>query len=262
MQAKGTYQLTNNGATAGAIYSIHGHWKEHGDAEFAGLMQTMNNNYRLFIDETIFCALFEDPTTKAVLKADALTLVNNWYCGKMLEVSVHVDPLPEATAILTLAKKIPFSYLAQNGNHIVLDTLEDFGYMLNYLDDFNNGYNEMRNFGKWHNVDKKYAVLFKETSFLYPTERRISGLDWTKLTEQFFGFQTFTGLGAPALTNEVVHIANCFKEMSDATKNSCAEFEAAKEVVDTTDTNFPTDVPSIYNNTTIGTSSEIGYYHL
>ena len=73
MQAKGTYQLTNNGATAGAIYSIHGCWKEHGDPNFAGLMQTMNNNYRLFMDEAVFLTLFVDPTTKAVLKDDALT---------------------------------------------------------------------------------------------------------------------------------------------------------------------------------------------
>ena len=89
--------------------------------------------------------------------------------------------------------------------------------------------------------------MYKETSFHYPTEHRISGLDWTKLTEQFVGFQTFTGPDAPALTNEVVQIANGFKEMSDATKNSRAEFEAAKEVVDTADTYFPADVARIYN---------------
>ena len=51
MQANGTYQLTNDGATAGTIYSIHGQWKEHGDTDFTGLMQTMNNNYHLFMDE-------------------------------------------------------------------------------------------------------------------------------------------------------------------------------------------------------------------
>ena len=110
MQANRTYQLTNNGATAGAIYSIHGHWKEHGDAEFSGLMQTMNNNYRPFMDETVFHSLFVDPTTKAVLKANELTLVNNWYCEKMLEVSIHTEPSAEATAMLALAKKIPLSY--------------------------------------------------------------------------------------------------------------------------------------------------------
>ena len=112
MQANRTYQLTNNNATAGAIYSIHGRWKDHGDAEFAGLMQTMNNNYHLFMDEAIFCALFEDPTTKAVLKFDALTQVNDWYCQKMLEFFNHAGPLAEATAMLALAKKIPLSYQA------------------------------------------------------------------------------------------------------------------------------------------------------
>ena len=110
MQANGTYQLTNDGATAGTIYSIHGRWKEHGDTDFTGLMQTMNNNYCLFMDKTTFYALFEDPTTKAVLKDNALTLLNNTYCGKMMENSVHADPSPEATAMLALAKKLPFSY--------------------------------------------------------------------------------------------------------------------------------------------------------
>ena len=119
--------------------------------------------------------------------------------------------------------------------------------MLDYLVDINNGHNEMRSLGKLHNADKKYAVLCKETSFLYRTKCRISGLDWTKLTEQFVGFQIFTAPGAPALTNEVVQITYGFKEMSDTTKNSCSEFEAAKEVVDTTDDNFPTDVARIYN---------------
>lgn len=35
--------------------------------------------------------------------------------------------------------------------------------------------------------------------------------------------------------------------MSNATKNSCAEFEAAKEVIDTTYTSFLTDVEKVYN---------------
>ena len=109
--------------------------------------------------------------------------------------------------------------------------------MLDYFVNENNAHALVQNYGKWHNKDKKYAVLYKETSFLYPTKRGISGLDWTKLTEQF----VFTGLGTLALTNEVVQIPNGFKEMLDATKNSCAEFETAKEVVDTTNYNFPTD---------------------
>ena len=60
--------------------------------------------------------------------------------------------------------------------------------MLDYLVDGNNGHSEMKNFDKWHNVNKKFAVLYKETSFLFPTERRISGVYWTKLIEQFVGF--------------------------------------------------------------------------
>ena len=149
--------------------------------------------------------------------------------------------------MLELSKKIPLSYQAQNGDHIILDGLDDFGFMLDYFIDDNNAHSLVRNYGKWHNEDKKYAVLCKEDSFLYPTKHRISGLDWMKLTEQFVGFQIFTGPGAPALTNEVVQIASGFKEMSDATKNSHAEFEAAKEVVNTTDTNFSTNVARIYN---------------
>ena len=163
MQVNEAYQLTNDDATAGAIYSIYGQWKEHGDADFTGLMQTMNNHYCLYMDEAIYCALFEAPTTKAVLKTDALTQVNDWYCKKMLECSDHMDPSTEATATFALAKKIPLSYWGQNDDHIVLDSLEDFGHLLDYLVDDNNGYNEMKNFVKWHNVNKKFVVLYKET---------------------------------------------------------------------------------------------------
>ena len=110
MQVNRTYQLTNTGATAGTIYSINGRWKEHVDGKFASLMQTMNNNYQLFMDEAVFCSLFVDPTTKTVLKADALSLVNNLYCEKMLEVSIHTEPSTETTAMLALSRKIPLLY--------------------------------------------------------------------------------------------------------------------------------------------------------
>ena len=72
-------------------------------------------------------------------------------------------------------------------------------------------------------------------------------MDWTKITKQFVGYQTFTGPGEPTLTNEVVQIATGFKGISDATKNLFAEGEAAKEIIDTTDLVFPTDVARVYN---------------
>ena len=100
------------------------------------------------MDEAAYCLLFEDPTTKAVLKADALTLLNDWYCGKMLEVSAHMDPSTEAMVMLELSKKIPLSYQAQNRDHIVLDGLEDFGFMLDYLVDDNNAHASVRNYRK------------------------------------------------------------------------------------------------------------------
>lgn len=165
----------------------------------------------------------------------------------MLEISDQADPSPETTAMMTMVKKIPFSYRAQNGNFIVIYDLEDFGHMLDLYYDDNNGFNEVKNFHKWHKPNKKYAVLYKETSFLYPTEQGISGLDWTKITEHFVVFQTFTGPGAPALTNEVVQITTGFKEMSDTTKNLHVEAETAKEIVNTTDLVFPTDVARVYN---------------
>ena len=82
---------------------------------------------------------------------------------------------------------------------------------------------------------------------MHDTVCYISGTDWTKIADCFVGHQTFNGPGPLALINEVVQIANGFKEMSDATKNSCTEFEAAKEVIDTTDTAFLTDVARVYN---------------
>ena len=45
----------------------------------------------------------------------------------------------------------------------------------------------------------------------------------------------------------MVQIAIGFKEMSEITKNLHAEAEAAKEIIDTMDTDFPTDVAKIYN---------------
>lgn len=88
-----------------------------------------------------------------MLKADSLTQVNNWYCEKMLELSDHMDPTTEAMAMLALAKKIPLSYQAQNEDHIVLDGLEDFGYMLDYLVDENNSHNTIKNYSKCHSVN-------------------------------------------------------------------------------------------------------------
>lgn len=53
---------------------------------------------------------------------------------------------------------------------MVIDNLKDFDYMLDLYYDDENGFNEVKNFGKWHNTNKKYAVLYKETLFLYPVE--------------------------------------------------------------------------------------------
>ena len=67
----------------------------------------------------------------------------------MLEVSIHTDPLSaEATAMLVLSKKIPLSYQAQNGDHIILDGLDDFGFTLDYFVDDNNAHSSVRNYGK------------------------------------------------------------------------------------------------------------------
>ena len=49
--------------------------------------------------------------------------------------------------------------------------------MLDLYFDKNNGFNEVKNFDKWHNTNKEYAILYKEVSFLYLMEQGISGLD-------------------------------------------------------------------------------------
>ena len=100
---------------------------------------------------------------------------------------------------------------------IELDDLEDFDEMLDYYFDENNAHPEVKNYEKWHH--NKYAAIYKETTWLYPTEEDISGKDWTKIIDCFVGYKTFTGPGAPALTTEVKQIATCFKELSYATKN-------------------------------------------
>lgn len=63
---------------------------------------------------------------------------------------------------------------------MVIDSLEDFGYIIDLYFDDNNGFNDVKNFGKWYNTNKKYDVLYKEMLFLYLTEQGISRLDWTK----------------------------------------------------------------------------------
>ena len=78
MQTNGTYQQQNTGA--GTIYLIYSRWNEHGDVIFVSLMQTLNNHYCLYMEEDIYFTIFEDTITKVVLKSNALTLVNEWYC--------------------------------------------------------------------------------------------------------------------------------------------------------------------------------------
>jgi len=141
-------------------------------------------------------------------------------------------------------KQVPLCYRHWNGDYLELDTLEDFGEMIDYYFDENNTHPEVENYGKWQ--WKKYAVIYKETSWLFPKEEDITGKDWTKITDCFVGYQTFSGPGAPALTTEVKQVATGFKEMLDATKNSHAETEAAKEDIDTLDLAFPADVKSVY----------------
>ena len=181
MQTNGTYQLQNSGFRCN--YSVNGCWKEHGNTKFSGLMPTLNNHYHLYMDEAIYLTLFENPTTKAILKSNALDLINDWYCGKILMISNQTGPPTETTTMMTMVKKIPFSYRARNEDFVVIDDLEDLYYILDLYFDKNNDHPEVKNFGKWRNNDEKYAVLYKETLFLYPTEQRISSLDWTKITE-------------------------------------------------------------------------------
>ena len=72
-------------------------------------------------------------------------------------------------------------------------------------------------------------------------------MDWTKVTEQFVGYQTFPGPGASAFTNEVVQIATGLEEISDATKNLHTETEVTKDTIDTSDTVFSDDDKKVYN---------------
>ena len=89
------------------------------------------------MEEDIYLTLFKDTTTYAVLKSNALDLVNNWYCGKTLEIADQADPSLEAAAMITMVKKILFSNRARNGNFIIMDDLEDFGHMLDLYYDNN-----------------------------------------------------------------------------------------------------------------------------
>ena len=140
MQPNGSYQLQNTGVSV--IYSVHGCWKKHGDAKFVGLMQTLNNHYRIYMEKDIYLTIFEDATTKAKLKRNALDLVNDWYCQQVLDILNQVDPSPKAITMMNMIKKIPCSYQARNGDYLILDSLKDFGFMLDYYFDDNNGSNE------------------------------------------------------------------------------------------------------------------------
>ena len=132
------------------------------------------------MDEAIYLSLFVNPTTKEALKSNILELIIDWYCGKMLEISKQANPLLKATEMMTLLKNILFSYRVRNEVFTVIDNLGDLGYMLDLYVDNNNGHSEVKNFGKWRNPNKKYAVMYKETSFLYPTEQGISGFGLDK----------------------------------------------------------------------------------
>ena len=51
MQNNGSYILQNTGA--GGIYSLHGRWKKHRNADFGYLIQLLNNHYRIYMEEDI-----------------------------------------------------------------------------------------------------------------------------------------------------------------------------------------------------------------
>ena len=103
--------------------------------------------------------IFVDLVAKDSTKPQVLKLVNEWYCQVILDKLDHIEPLSEATTMMALLKRVLFCYHCRNRDFIELDDLEDFGMMLDYYHDDNNGYPEVKNFEKWHNTKKKYAVL-------------------------------------------------------------------------------------------------------
>lgn len=86
----------------------------------------------------------------------------------MLDILDQVDGSSEVTTKMTMVKKVPFCYHYRTGNYLKLDNLEDFGNILDYYFDYYNDHFEVKNFGKWYIVNKKYTVVYKEKLFLYP----------------------------------------------------------------------------------------------
>ena len=242
MQTNCSYQLQHTGVNK--VFSIHGRWKEHANKLFVGMQQTLNNHYRFYMEEDEYKTLFVDPTAQDSLKPKDLQIVNDWYCQAILDKLEQVEPSPEATDVIALLKQVLICYRHRNGDYIELDDLEDFGEMLDYFFDENNAHPEVKNYGK--RQQKKYAVIYKKTTWLYPTEEGISRKDYIKITDCFVGYQTFTVPDISALTTEVTQIATGFKNMLNATKNSRAETKAAKEIIDTLDLAFSADVKLVY----------------
>lgn len=98
--------------------------------------------------EDIYKTVFVDPITKAHLKPDALQLINKLYCKRILDITDQVDELTEGNIMMTMLQKVLFCYYHRNRYYMELDSLEDFGEIIDHYYDQTNGHSEIMNFGK------------------------------------------------------------------------------------------------------------------
>ena len=141
--------------------------------------------------------------TKTELKADALTLLNDWILDEVQMACDHGAGSAEARTMKDLVRmdKSSLSGLYVNGEFERFDELNNLIDYMNHVSVDLNHHNHL----KVPSRDGKYLVIFKESSTLFPDHNAITGKDWTDIIDK----APPATVSDPAL-NE---ISTTFKEM-------------------------------------------------
>ena len=120
--------------------------------------------------------------TKTELKANVLTLINKWILDEAQMESDHGAGSAKARATKELLKmeKSPLSGLYIGGDY---EQIEDNDGLIDYINHDcvpENFHNHI----KAPSCDRKFLVIFKETSTLFPVCETITGKDWTEILDK------------------------------------------------------------------------------
>ena len=220
----------NNGAKFDDI--VLWFWK-HALPAYHWLSSLLNTLYGNQMPTAKYNCLFVT-NVKTEVKANALTLIDEWIIDKVQMECDHGAGSAKARAMKELVKmdKSTLAGLYVNSDFEQLEDKDDLIDYINHVSVDTNCHNQL----KAPSRDRKYLVIFKESSTLFLAHETITGKDWTEILDKTPPAQ----ISDPVLTK----ISTTFKSLSKHGEDKRDLDDMKKLTINVS--GLPNDVKEIY----------------